>query len=499
MAINISKYIENTASVGGNGGVATRQLIGRFFTENLLLPTSSNIEFSSASDVGDYFGTSSDEYKRAVFYFGFVSKTNTAPSLISFARWNSAAVGSRIYGKVGTYAVGDFTPVTTGDLTLTLDGDTEHLTGIDFSTAVSLADVASIMQTKIRANSGGGAAWTSATVTYDATRKSFDLASGATGAGTVAVVAGSTTDVASKLGWLTGAILSNGAAAQTIADVLTDSSEASNNFGSFTFIPSLTLDQVTDAAEWNLAQNVTYLYSVAVSVANATAWSTALASIGGTTMTLDPLSTEYPEQAPMMILAATNYERVNSTQNYMFQQFNLTPSVTNTTDSNSYDSIRVNYYGQTQTAGQLLSFYQRGVMFGTASNPLDQNVYANEIWLKDAITAALMTLLIALSKVSANTQGRSQVLAILQSVIDQAVNNGTISIGKPLTPTQKASIASYTGDPDAWQQVYNIGYWVDAEIVTFIEDDVTRYKIVYTLVYSKDDIVRKIEGSDILI
>jgi hypothetical protein len=33
----------------------------------------------NATDVGTYFGTTSPEYLRAVFYFGFISKLITAP------------------------------------------------------------------------------------------------------------------------------------------------------------------------------------------------------------------------------------------------------------------------------------------------------------------------------------------------------------------------------------------------------------------------------------
>ncbi len=497
--IPISRYVEITSGVVGAAAVPERELIGRFFTENPLAPTSTALEFESAADVGTYFGTSSDEYSRAVFYFGWVSKNATAPQKISFARWANVAVASTIYGAVDNYAIGDFTPVTTGDFTLTLGGFTHHLTAIDTHLVASLAAVATIIQTAIQAYTAGGTAWTGATVSYNSTRKSFDLVSGATGNDVIAVTAGTTVDMAALLGWETGAIFSNGLAIQTITEVLTSSVSGSNNFGSFAFIPALTIDQVTEAAEWNDAQNVQFIYSVAVSAANATAWNTALVSIGGTTLTLSPLSTEFPELVPMMIFAATNYEARNSVQNYEFQQFNLTQSVSTTANADIYDGLRINYYGQTQNAGHLISFYQKGVMFGLPTDPIDQNLYANEIWLKAAMTSSLMTLLLALAQLSANATGRAQVLSIIQSVINRAVTNGTISVGKTFSDTQKAYISNATGDNLAWHQVQNNGYWVDAQVVPYVESSVTKYKIVYTLIYSKDDVIRKIEGSDQLI
>jgi hypothetical protein len=202
----------------------------------------------------------------------------------------------------------------------------------------------------------------------------------------------------------------------------------------------------------------------------------------------------------MTILAATNYANRNSVMNYMFKQFPVTPSVLSTTTSNSYDTLRVNYYGRTQEAGQVIDFYQRGTLTGMATDPVDQNVYANEQWLKSKIGSDLMELLLSLARISANAQGRSQVITTVQTGAELATFNGTISVGKTLTTTQKLYITELTGDELAWHQVQNIGYWIDCvmERVETIDGRV-EYKAVYSLIYSKDDAIRKVEGTHILI
>ena len=500
MAISITRYVDITSGVGAGAAVSTRELIGRFFTTNELVPTGSQIEFESADEVGDYFGTSSNEYDRAVFYFGWVSKNITAPQKISFARWADDATAPQIFGVKGAQALASWTAITSGAFTLTIGGVSNTMSSMNFSAAGSLSAVAAIVQAAIRA-AGTGAQWDNATVVWNSTRQSFDFEGGATGAAVITVTAGSGgSDIAAQLGWLSATtVISDGAAAQTITEVLSDSANADNNFGSFTFIPTLSNDEIVEAAEWNLAQNNLFMYSVRCTSSDATTLSGLLADIGGVCLTLSPDAGEYPEQVPMMILAATDYAARNSVQNYMFQQFNLSPSVTTNTDATTYDDLRVNYYGQTQSAGQLIEFYQRGVMQGLPVDPRDQNTYANEIWLKDAATAAIMTILLAMPRIPANAKGRAQLLAILQGVINQALFNGTISVGKPLTTAQKEYINEITGSATAWQQVQNVGYWVDAQIVTYVESGVTRYKAVYTLIYAKDDVIRKVEGRDILI
>lgn len=506
MAIPLSRYVSITSGVGANNGVVSRNLGGLIVAVNTLIPTGTVLTFNNAADVGTYFGTASGEYLRAQFYFGWISKRITIASQLSFWFWNNdAATGSLIFGKPATYALGSFTGVTTGDFTLTLGGFTFHMTGINLSAAGSLAAVAADIQTAVRAQSGGGTAWTSATVTYDATRGCFDLTSGTTGADTVSVTAGVTTDVASLLGWLTGAILSNGTAAQLLNANLAQLINISNNFGSFCLGASSTITEanVIAAATWNysLTPNNQFIFAWPVSTVNAATWQAAVANIGGQTGTLQsPVTGEYPEMVPMMILAATDYTGINTVQNYEFQTFNLTPSVTTNTDANTYDALKINYYGVTQTAGVLKAFYQQGLMSGGgATDPTDQNVYANEIWFKDAMAVTIMSALLNLNEIPATAQGTAIILTLMQSVITQAIINGTIELNKTLTVQQQLYITQATGDTNAWRQVQTNGYWRGVSIQTYTNNGVTLYKAVYTLIYSKNDVIRLVTGSDILI
>lgn len=501
MAISFTRYVDIVSGVGAAESVKERELIARLVTDNVLVPPGTLVEFTTAADVGTYFGFSSNEYLRASFYFAWVSKNITQAQKIGFWRWVDTAQAGVIYGVKATYSLGTFTAVSSGHLNLTIGSHTHELTGINLSAAGSLATVAADLQTAIQAYSTGGADWTSATVTYDATAGRFILTGGVTGPEIMGIAAAASgTDLGPLLGWLAaGAIVGQGSAVETITETLTTSAATSNNFGSFLFMPSLDLTQITEAATWNNGQNVMFQYMVPVTSANAAATSAAIILLAGCAMTLSPIATEYPEMIPMMIMAATDYTARNSVQNYMFQIFAVTPSVTDDADADTYDAISVNYYGQTQTAGQFIQFYQLGVLTGTAQDPIDQNVYANEQWFKDAIGSQIMQLLLALGQVPANKTGQAMLLAVIQSQINQAIFNGTVSVGKTLNVKQQLYITNATGSNTAWQQVQTIGYWVNVVITPFVEDGVTHYKAVYTLIYSKDDVIRKVQGSDILI
>lgn len=501
MAISINKYVEITSGVGGSGTVRQRDLIGRIFVDNPKVPADSIVEFTSADDALAYFGSTSEEYKRALFYFSFVSKNISSPRKIQFARYAKTASAPRIYGSKVATLLSQFQAITAGTLTITAGADTANLTGLNFSTATSLANVATILQTAIRAATGPQ--FTSAVVAYDAIAGAFNFTGTTPGAAPVSVtVTGTVNDIALKIGWGPSAVFSPGVAVTSITDTLTNSAGGSSNFGSFLIMDSaITTAAVIEAATWNAARNVEYMFCARCDDTNRVALGAALIGIGGTALTYAPVATEFDAMAPMIVLAATDYTKRNAVQNFMFQQFDgLTAKVSTDALAADLDLVRINYYGVTQTAGQLISFYQRGVLGGGATDPVDQNTYANEMWLKDAARANLVSLLLSLPRVPANAEGRAQVMAILQDVIDRALFNGVISVDKPLTTVQKLYIGQQTGDDLAWHQVQNAGYWLDASVESYVTTDSrTEWKIVYTLIYSKDDAVRKVEGTHVLI
>lgn len=502
--IPMRRYVDITSGVGGGAGVRLRDLILRAFTNNELLPPAGFAEFADADAVLAYFGATSEEYKRAAWYFGFVSKNITKANKISFARWCDTAVAPKIWGNKTVKALATYTAIANGSLSLDLGSGVQAVTPINLGGAASLAAVAALVQTAIRAVAAGGVAFTGAVVTYDALTNRFNVVSGAVaGPGAIAVnVSGVGTDLGPVLGWTTasGATLNKGSAVEAVTTVLSASAELSNNFASFAFLPALNQAQVVEAATWEDAQNNRFMYCQKTDAASAAALSAALIGIGGVALTLSPLAAEYPELLPAVILAATDYSRRNAAQNYMFYQATLTPSVLDAASADLYDGQRVNYYGRTQSAGQLIDFYQRGTLMGLATDAVDMNTYANEIWFKDAAGSAIMALLLALAKVSANNTGRGQLIAVLMTVIAQAVSNGAISVGKPLSVQQKLYITQLAGDDLAYLQVQNLGYWLDCVLQSYITGDGrTEWKAVYTLIYSKDDTIRKVEGSDVLI
>lgn len=507
--ISQSRYVDITSGVGAGATVAQRKLILRVVTQNTLLPPGIVAEFSSADNVGSYFGTSSEEYLRAKAYFAFISKSTVSPAMISFSRWVSAAIAPMVVGDSLAKSVGDFAATTAGLLTINVGNTQVQVTGINLAAATDLTAVAALVQTAVRSAGSAQAQLTSATVTFNTNTNQFVLTGSVTGTGAITVTnTGVSGDISVLLGLATsGTVVVAGQAADSAEDAVSKSSNISNNFGSFVFTNAsgnLANDVIAEIASWNDTQNEMYLYSVPTTLSNLGTLYQLLKGYSGCALTVisATLANDYAEQCPCEIGAATNYNATNGVQNFMYYQFDSrNVTVSDDTTANTADASRGNYIGVTQSAGQQIAFYQRGILCGGSTAAVDMNTYFNEMWLKSAITAQILTLFLAVNAVPANPTGVSMILAVLQSVITLALKNGTISAGKTLTTVQQQYITSVTGSSTAWRQVQTNGYWLDLSYTSYVNENtgLTEYKAVYTLIYSKGDVIRKVEGTDTMI
>lgn len=501
MSISIDRYVQITSGVIGASAVAQRELVGLRFSTDPRIPVDAIVTVDK-DGASDYFPAGAPEIDFASQYFSYISPAPASQAQrLRFAAWADVARAPRIYGAAGSYLLSTFTAINAGRINLTLGATTFELTGIDLSTAVSLAQVASLVQSAIQAHVAGGAQWTAATVTYDAVEGQFVLLGGATGSAPVGCAAASTgQDLGLALGWFSSAAIdSPGSAAQTPIEALQAAEQITDSFGSFSF-DSITESEALAVATYNASLNIKYMMLVSVTAANAQDYYAALASIQSVGLVLNETTGQYKEALPAAIMAATVYTRRNATVNYMYRQGPYTADVTTDALADTLDAIRVNYYGETASAGQKLAFFQRAFLLGGATAPLDMNVHANEQWLKAYLTAAFLSLQLSLGKVPANEEGRGFIMAQVMDGVNLAKLNGTISVGKILTTAQQIAVTQLTGDPDAWREVQTNGFWADVRIVPVTGPSmVTEYVAQYTLAYAKNDVVRKVEGSHNLV
>ena len=281
--------------------------------------------------------------------------------------------------------------------------------------------------------------------------------------------------------------------------------ELDDDFGSFCFMELLTPAEAREIAEWNAAKNYKYLYSLPVTDENCKDYLYTVRDLSGTCYTLDKHSA-FAEFMPMALFAATKYDRANATKLFMYQRFDSeSPSVTNSTDSDLYDAypadsqghrFPVNYLGCTMQAGNLISFYQDGYN----ADGLDTACYCNEVWLKDAISVEILNTFLAIEKIPSNHVGEAVVKNAITTVLNEAIENGTIILAKNLSNVQKVTTDRLANTQGAWEAVVDYGYWLGVTIKQrVVASGRTQFYADYVLIYSKGDAIRKVEASDIMI
>ena len=199
---------------------------------------------------------------------------------------------------------------------------------------------------------------------------------------------------------------------------------------------------------------------------------------------------------PMALFASTDYTAANGTKNFMYKSFDgVTTAVDNLTDKKFYDNANINYYGLAQNYGQRRRFLQIGVNLDGE----DAACFCNEIWLKSHISTQLFALMLDQEKIETGADGITLVYNTICDCVNLGKVNGTVEIQKELTDEQKRKIFRLTNDANAWQTIFQSGYWLKVEIKPKTIGNRTEYWAYYNLVYSKGDSVRKVEGKDFLV
>lgn len=494
MSISIEKYVEIKSGINNLKTVTNKELIARIFCTNSKLPVGSSLEFESLKNVGKFFSVTSDEYKLAQKYFNFVSKYQTQAKKISFAK--DYRNGSNAFILATEQAdINELQQVVAGTIEISINGTTKTIENINLSSCSTLELVAQQLNTEFTRENINVVC----SLTVENTFK-FTLDGTPADNDTLSV---STTDLTNllKLTENYNAILSVGAqSGKSIETVLEKNYETDNNFATFAFLSTLSNEDITNIANWNRDNHPTeFLFVAKVLESNFVEIYNNVKEIDGITLELcdDTEEGKFNFIIPMAITATTDYNRRNGTQNYMYNQIsNVKVLVDSDDEAKKYDGKRINYYGRTQQAGQKIAFYQDGVCQGRYEH---QNIFINEIWLKDAMTTKFLNYMLLTSNWSYSLSGIGIGDGLANEIIEKAKENGVITIGKEIEDNDKIYIRNLTNDDNAWRNIQDKGYYFKGYIQKEKKDTKTIYKYCYLLVYSKGDMISKVEGSNIAI
>lgn len=437
------------------GGGNPLAMNGLFITESLLMPTASVFNFGSVAAVSNFFGPASPEAAQAAIYFAGYNNSQLKPGGMLFSAFNLAARAAFL--QSGSLAGVTLTQLEalTGILTITVDGAPETSAAINLTGATSFTNAATLIQ--------AGFTTPGFTVTWSAVSSTFVFTNTLTGLTSTISFASGTLAAGLNLTAATGAILSQGAAADTPVTAMNNAIAQSQNWATFvTLFEPVTADKLAYLT-WSNGQNNRYAYlawdsDVNASVQGSTTCFGALAIAaglgGGAAYSGDPalaVATGTTLAALALNLAtfvagavaSINFAGINARTALAFlSSGSILPTCASDQQAQNLLANGYSFYGSYATANQGFIFLYNGQMFGAFKW---LNSYVQQIYLNSQFQLALMTLLSVGGSVPYTPAGFGLIRNTLADPIAAAIAFGTIRIGVTLSASQTAIVNQAAG------------------------------------------------------
>ncbi len=293
-------------------------------------------------------------------------------------------------------------------------------------------------------------------VSYDSVSGGLLITSGSIGTSSTAAYATGSTAAVLCLTQQTGAVLSQGAYAQTPSSFMNGLTAITQNWA--TFMTVVDPDGGSGNAQkqlfaaWTNSQNNRYCYVCWDGDVTPTLTVPATTSLGyilqqgnssGTCLIYDPANANNIAAFVCGTVASINFNIANGRITTAFKsQTGLIATVTNATAAanlagnplvaGSYGN-GYNFYGAYATAAQNFVFFNRG----TVSGPfLWLDSYVDQIWLNNALQLALMNLLVSSNSIPYNQAGYAMIATAVLDPVNAALNCGVIRAGVTLSANQ---------------------------------------------------------------
>lgn len=429
---------------------------GVVLDSNDTIPSDTPLAFASATEVGEYFGTSSDEYKFAGTYFGGFDNSQVKPATLYFYRLNSGATNAWVRGEALNVktALASITQISSGSLTITINAVEKQYTGIDLSACTSYSDVATAVQTATNGD---------LTLEFSSQFNAFIIKGVTVGAtSTLSVPTG---DVATALGFnAETAVISDGQGANTMTQSMENLVDGFTNFVTFTTLTEPTDAEALELAQWastNYNAGVLYLY---------VCWDTSkanydpnnnsviseqlqLENVGATCVCFGVTMASFI----MGVTASIAWDQANSTITYAFKHLSgFGANVDKTSYANALDKHKVNYMGNFATRNDNFILSHNGSMLGEW-DWID--AYINAVWLCNALQVQLMAMIETANRIPYNENGYAKIRSNCKDIINRALNNGVIDVGINISDAQKAELTTLLGG-DYSDEIKNNGYYL---------------------------------------
>lgn len=439
-ASRIVNVLPNVITAGGSG----LDLVGLILTTSAQLPIGAVLSFTTAADVGDYFGPSSTEAYLAATYFAGYDGSTIKPAKLLFYRYAATAAAAFLRGgRVSGMTLAQLKALS-GTLTINVSGSDKTSSAINLSAATSFSNAATIIQT----------AFTSPgfTVAFDSISGAFVFTTSATGAAASLSTATGTLSTGLKLTAEAGAVTSPGADVTTPSQAMDGVIAETQDFVSFmTAWKPIDADKMLFAA-WTSGKADRYLYAAWDDNASATnngdttsfGAQVKAAGYGGIVPLYDPQNGGNLAAFLMGAVASLDFRMRNGRATMAFRSASgmVTAGVTNQTVGDNLIANGYNFVGAYATANSEFTFLYPGQITGKFQW-IDS--WACQVWMNNGFQLSLMNLLVQVGQVPYNSEGYALIEQAMMDQVDRATYFGAIRAGVTLSALQQAQINNAAG------------------------------------------------------
>lgn len=461
-SISMDKLIPIDSAVI-NPAAKYMRMIGLFLTDSIQIPTSQRVlNFTSAKNVGNFFGYESKEYYAASLYFKkYNGSTTTAPS-INFARYIKNTTFSQIVGGSVLLKLSALKQITGSTFDIILNGDTYSSGIVDLSTATSFSNVGEKIVSALKANNTELSTF-DITMNFDSNRNNYILSINTI---STAYIFEDCPETALSTGLSmtkkTGAYLSNSVAAQTPAKNMDEIVSTTKNWISFTKLITLTEEEELALCDWVNTKSTNYTYMLFTQDQTVLDINNNDNIVG--------LVKDYGYKNIVMLWGdvdlATFTMSVGAQINYTAKAGAITfayksmAGLTYTANTDEeYDVLMskgVNFYGKFSTKSDEFLFFQYGVITGDFK--YIDNFY-NQVWLNDALQNKLAVQFGSAKKIGNGDIGYNQIRSTVNIVMGYALDNKVCETEVLITDDEATEIENILGF-DISGDLYNNGYYL---------------------------------------
>lgn len=519
-AISINKIINVNSSVVSAGFTGV-SLVGLFLTESKLIQTYpvEPKSFTSASDVGSYFGLQSAEYQVAQVYFKSYTGSLSYPSSIKFVS-ASAISGDTAYliGQVvksPTVLVASIKALESPSMTIIGNGTNYELalSKSDFSADVSIGDIAETINTNLALKTTDFELSITADNRFQVVSTSNTDTIDYCPSGNIADLLTLTADTAE--------VISQGTSTITATELMESVVGVDTNWMSFSYVERLTGDDEAsgypisvELAQWVGTKQNDFVFfpwsndASCLSTSSSTNIATIFRDSGLGTRTPDTSSGQTIYSVPMSVLwgandsnvgvysafyasigASTNYTQRNARTNFAGKrQTGLSTNVNSNSNFEALTQQSFQVYGSFSSAAQGYQFTEDGSAGGEFL--WVDNLYDSR-WLSDQIQNSLATLISNSKNISYTSDGISKVESVLNGVATTAINSGVIQSGNTFDEIQIASFIELTGK-DVSAEMTAQGYYIHFPPVT-PSQRASRAPLQVTFLYTNGGSINKFD------